>query len=354
MFYPEVPVIWFWLGLASLPILVLVFLMCFHQHVKHKYLPMLVRILQEKPLFIVPHGVPLPDAEDVENVEIPTTHGLFLRGCYLRTSKPRKGVILFGLEFGSNRWSARPYCEFLLENGYNVFSFETRGQGQTPSQAGYEPMVWVTEFEVDDFRAALAYLKERPDGDPRGVGFFGLSKGGSAGLYVACEDPFVRCCVTDGIFATHTTMVPYMLKWIFIYSTRPWLPKILPLAYYRYVAHIGLDVTSRECHCTFPHLEWRIRNLAPRPLLMIHGGADPYIKPAMAQSLFELAGGLKELWIVDGAKHNQAFSLVGAAYKERILGFFDQHLSGLPTPDVSEPATPEDAVDSSALVPMQT
>ncbi len=337
--------IWFCLSLASLLILFLAFLLGLHLHVVKKYLPVLVRILQEKPLFIVPHGAPRPDADDVE---IPTTHGLYLRGCYLHTNKPRKGIILFGLEFGSNRWSAVPYCEFLLKNGYDVFSFETRGQGQTPSQPGYEPMVWVTEYEVDDFRAALAYLKERTDGDPRGVGFFGLSKGGSAGLYVACDDPFVRCCVTDGIFATHTTMVPYMQKWINIYSNRPWLPKILPAAYYRYMAHVGLDAASRDRHCSFPHLEWRIANLAPRPLLMINGGADPYIKPAMTQSLFELAGENKEIWIVDGAKHNQSINHAGAVYKERILAFFDKHLAGrgLPVASESEPAVPapEDAV----------
>ena len=64
-----------------------------------------------------------------------------------------------------------------------------------------------------DVQAALAYLKGRPDADPRGVGFFGISKGGGAGLLAAADDPYVRCFVTDGIFATYTTLVPYMRKW---------------------------------------------------------------------------------------------------------------------------------------------
>ena len=200
-------------------------------------------------------------------------------------------------------------------------------------------MVWVTDFEVEDFRAARAYLKKRPDMDPRGIGFFGLSKGGSAGLFSACEDPFVRCCVTDGIYATHTTMVPYMRKWNFIYSNRPWLAKSLPLWYYRYAAKLGLKMTSRERRCSFPHLEWRIPYLAPRPLLMIHGGADNYIKPEMTQSLFDLAGEPKELWIVDGAKHNQAIQVANGAYKERILSFFDRHLASK-TPAEAMEATP--------------
>ena len=64
----------------------------------------------------------------------------------------------------------------------------------------------------------MRYLKARPDADPRGVGLFGISKGGSAGLLAAKRDPYIRCFVTDGIFATHTTMVPYMRKWYGIYN----------------------------------------------------------------------------------------------------------------------------------------
>ena len=42
-----------------------------------------------------------------------------------------------------------------------------------------------------------------------------------------CSFRFVRCFVTDGIFATHTTMLPYMRKWVMIYSDRKFM-QILP------------------------------------------------------------------------------------------------------------------------------
>ena len=128
-----------------------------------------------------------------------------LAGCYLKRARPRRGVILFGLEFGSNRWSCQPYCEHLLAAGFDVFAFETRNQGDSDREPGYDPLQWVTDYEVRDAEAALAYLKGRPDADPRGVGFFGISKGAGAGLFAAGRDPYVRCCVTDGIFAMYTT-----------------------------------------------------------------------------------------------------------------------------------------------------
>ena len=58
--------------------------------------------------------------------------------------------------------------------------------------------------------------------------------------------------------------------------------------------------------------------VAPRPLLMIHGEADTYIKPEMARQLFTYARGSKELWFVDGARHNQALQVAGEEYRRRV------------------------------------
>jgi predicted alpha/beta hydrolase len=185
--------------LLFLPAYVFVFLVLLHYWLRWRYMDRLVRVFQEKPLFIIPRGQKVPDAEEVH---LATADGLVLHGCYLKGSGRRRGVILFGLEFGSNRWACLPYCSHLLAAGYDVFALETRGQGESSIQPGYEPLHWVTDFEVADMKAALAYLKNRPDADPRGVGFFGISKGGSAGLFAAAQDPRVRCIVVDGIYAT--------------------------------------------------------------------------------------------------------------------------------------------------------
>ena len=260
-----------------------------------------------------------------------TPDGVTLQACYLRTTKPRKGVLLFGLEFGSNRWSCVPYTEFLREAGYDIFTFETRGQGKSPAQKGYEPLQWVTEFEMIDFRTALVYLKSRADKDPRGVGLFGLSKGGSAGLMVAAHDDFIRCAAVDGIFASLTTMIPYMKQWVFIYSELRWLAKSIATWYVKHIARVTVRQVEKSRGCRYPMLEPCMAQFAPRPLLMIHGGADNYIKPAMAEALFELARMPKEFWLVEKAKHNQAFHLAADEYKKRVLEFFDRHLAGTPS-----------------------
>jgi pimeloyl-ACP methyl ester carboxylesterase len=325
-------VVWLWISLAvilSLALIAALLLLLLYIHLVRRYLDYLVRIFQEKPLFIVPRGQPIDGAEEVR---FTAADGLTLHGCYLRTSAPRRqGVILFGIEFGSNCWSCLPYCDHLLANGFDVFAFEPRNQGDSDCKPGYEPLQWITTDEVSDCQAALAYLKQRPDADPAGVGFFGISKGGGAGLLAAARARYVRCFVTDGIFATYSTMVPYMRKWIKIYSDRRWLQVWMPTWFYGLVGRTGLRRIARERSCRFPYLERAIARLSPRPLLMIHGGADTYIKPEMAEALYERAGVPKEFWLVEGAKHNQALQVAGDEYRQRVLDFFQTHLGRLPS-----------------------
>ena len=47
-----------------------------------------------------------------------------------------------------------------------------------------------------------------------------------------------------------------------------------------------------------------VRALAPRPLLLIHGGADWRLPPRLSEWVYSLAGEGRELHILDGATHS--------------------------------------------------
>ena len=81
-----------WLGLllmCTVPLLIFLFLLGLHFYLCRYYLDYMCRIFQEKPLFIIPRGQPVADAEDVR---FPTSDGLTLAGCYLKAKGPRRGA----------------------------------------------------------------------------------------------------------------------------------------------------------------------------------------------------------------------------------------------------------------------
>lgn len=349
---------WMWWTLGSLlaaGLLLALALAAACLYYRRKFVGQVVRIFEEKPLFIIPRGQPIPGAEDVT---VRTPDGLALRGCYLRGRGPRRGVILFGLEFGSNRWTCGAYCERLRDAGYDVFAYEPRNQGDSEKDPTYDPLQWVTDKDLGDARAAVRYLKARPDADPRGLGVFGVSKGGSLGLLLAAEDAAVRCVVTDGAYATYTTVVPFMRRFVTIYSRHKRIQKWLPDVFYGFIGWSGIRRVAAKRKVTFPWLE-RAAKRVTQPVLMIHGGGDTYIKPEMARTVFlKLATPLedKDFWLVSKAKHNQAPLVAPHEYPRRLVQFFDTYLGDNPYPFRRpgiqiDDATPLPVSRSNAAVP---
>lgn len=66
------------------------------------------------------------------------------------------------------------------------------------------------------------------------------------------------------------------------------------------------------------------QNIAPVPLLLIHGTADDVVDYRHAKILFEKAGEPKELWTVEGGQHTEALGPYRAEYILRILDRFKQ------------------------------
>ncbi len=148
-----------------------------------RYAPIIGRIFEEKPLFLPLRLTPETGGEDVRIV---TQDGLELVGTYLKATAPtRVGVLVFCHEFLSDRWSFQPYINPLRAIGYDVFTFDFRNHGASQSDPNYKPLQWVTDHEVRDLRAVLAYLRTRADHDPAGVALFGISRGGATALVVA-------------------------------------------------------------------------------------------------------------------------------------------------------------------------
>ena len=208
-----------------------------------RYAPIVGRIFEEKPLFLPLRLAAEPGGEDVRfrTARRPGAGGHLLSGA---NTQPAAGVVVFCHEFLSDRWSFVPYADPLRDLGFDLFTFDFRNHGESEAEPAYKPLQWVTDHEVRDLRAALAYLRSRPD-PTRPASASSASAGAAAtALCVAAKDPSVWGVVTDGAFPTRGTMLAYIRRWAEIY--------------------VGEHVLWRD---HLPGLGLRLRRLGrPRPL----------------------------------------------------------------------------------------
>jgi pimeloyl-ACP methyl ester carboxylesterase len=288
-----------------------------------KYAPIIGQKFEEPPFFLPLRVRP---GEPGELVEFSTEDGLRLSGSYLRArTSARAGIFVYCHEYLSDRWSFHPYIDPLRDLGFDIFAFDFRNHGTSASEPGYSPMHWASDREVRDLRAALAYLRSRPDRDPSGFGLFGVSRGGTTSLLVAPGERDVWGVITDGAFPTIGMMVSFSVRWTELFIQSPFLRSLMPRWLYVLLAWFGRRRAERRLNCRFPAVERAVARLAPRPWLMIHGQRDTYVSPEVVRGLFRCGNGPKELWLVPDAKHNRCRECAPEAYAARLLDFIDRY-----------------------------
>jgi fermentation-respiration switch protein FrsA (DUF1100 family) len=137
---------------------------------------------------------------------------------------------------------------------------------------------------------------------------FGQSLGGSIAVYNVAHSPYrrhIRGLAVESAFASYRgiareKLAAFWLTWPLQYPLS-WLVSD------RYSpAHAVADVS-------------------PIPLLIIQGDRDPIVPVGHARQLFKLAREPKQLWIVPGGGHIQAFEYPG--YRDRFVRWLERVLS---------------------------
>jgi pimeloyl-ACP methyl ester carboxylesterase len=295
-----------------------------------RYTPVISRHFQARPVFL---PLKVSAIEQGERVEFPSTDGLRLEGSYFRSrTGEQAGLIVYCHEYLSDRWSFRPYVDGLRDIGFDIFTFDFRNHGSSETEADYSPIQWATDREVRDLKGALRYLRTRADRDPAGMGVFGVSRGGTAAVLAAADEPDIWGVVTDGAFPTSGTMLPYILRWAEIYVQNPLVRRAVPTWVYRLLGWSGRRRTERVLKCRFPSVERAAARISPRPWLLVHGQADTYISPEIAMGLYNHGKDPKEVWLVAGAKHNRCLARDPGRYAARISDFFERIAPRRPMP----------------------
>jgi len=281
----------------------------------------IIPIFERRPPFGVRPAAPDPNAEEIE---FHTRNGLTLRGSLYKPAEGTpKGLVIFCPEFGGSHWSAKWYCASLIENNFAVLSFDFRNQGASDHQPGYKVSHWLSQYEVEDAKAAIEYSLSRPDLCDLKKGMFGVSRGGGAALTASAQSKAISCVATEGAFTTDSLMLYFTVRWATLYVPF-WLMAILPDAHLAFTLSIVRRISQMRHGCKYVVMERVLSKLKDRPILMMSGMKDSYVKKHIAEHIIKKAGGQEhhQIWRIKKAKHNLGRETNAEVYDEHVLDFF--------------------------------
>lgn len=200
----------------------------------------------------------------------------------------------------------------LWQAHYNVLAFEYYGHG-----APVGSRVTLGYREQDDFLGALDYARQRAPQTQLGV--LAYSMGAAVAIMCSAHTPEVKALIADSSFATHRSAIHYNVRRAFHLS--PVAPQVW-LA--NSVVWLGDHLLGWLGGYRFRQVEplRDIAHIAPRSLLLIHGGQDTMVDPHDVYLLYAAAQDPKEVWVVKEADHCGAYFEDRAAYITRVLAFF--------------------------------
>ena len=239
-----------------------------------------------------------------EDVYFNANDGTRLHGWFLPAQGRALGTILFLHGNAENISTHIMSVRWLPAKGFNVFLPDYRGYGSSegkPTFAGVQ----------DDAENALKMLISRPGVDASRIVVFGQSLGGAIAVYRVAHTAYrenIRALVVESAFSgyrriTREKLADFWLTW----------PLQWPLSW-----TVSDEYSPSRA----------VAHISPIPLLIIHGDRDPIVPLHHGQRLFELAREPKQLWIIRGGNHIQAFQ--SQSYRDRFVAYLTEILSAAP------------------------
>ena len=241
-----------------------------------------------------------------EDVRFQANDGTSLHAWFLPAQGKAIGTILFLHGNAENISTHIGAVYWLPARGFNVFLPDYRGYGMSqgvPSFPGVQ----------DDVNSALRTLLARKDVQAGRIVVFGQSLGGAIAIYNVAHSPYrqhIRALVTESAFASYHQIAREKLAHFWL----SW-----PLQY-------PLSWTVSDAYSPSA----AVAQISPIPFLVIHGDQDQIVPLHHGQRLFELAKEPKQLWIVKGGGHIEAFR--HQAYRDQFVAYLTKILSSSASP----------------------
>jgi len=246
-----------------------------------------------------------PSGFSAEVVAIPGPEGALTAGWFLAGDNGKPGVLLLH-SVRSDRTEMIGRAKFLVEVGYSVLAIDMQAHGETQGEQitfGYK--------ESSNVRVAANFLKTKVNG--RKVGVIGVSLGGAASL-LGKSPVEADAVVLEAVYSTIQNAVKNRIS-IRLGSLGGYLA---PLLTCQIGPRLGVPVEALSPLTAIGKLN--------APVMVIAGTEDRHTQQEESLRLFEEAREPKQLWLIEGAKHQDFHSFVGEEYEKRVLKFLRQYL----------------------------
>jgi uncharacterized protein len=253
----------------------------------------------------------LPSDLAGRDVQFSSASGATIHG-WLVPGKKGAGAIVLMHGVRANRLSMLDRARFLSQAGYSVLLFDFQAHGESTGEHitfGY--------LESRDAQAAVSFLRANAQAEK--IGIIGVSMGGAATL-LATPPLGVDAMVLEMVYPTLKQAISNRLTM----RLGGWAGALTPLLSWQLKPRLGIDV---EVLRPIDHV-----GRISIPKLFIVGAEDQHTTIEESRQMFNAAGGPKDLWVVEGAKHVDLYPASKKEYERRVLDFFNGHLKTADTP----------------------
>jgi uncharacterized protein len=241
-----------------------------------------------------------------QNLDIPCGK-IILKSWFIKPANKTDKTIILAHGWGTNKSDILGSTIFLSKRGgYNLLYFDFRNHGQSGGS-----LTSLGRWEKDDIKAVVNYLKANESDYCKKIGLYGFSMGANASILAASELNEICGVAAESPFTYFDRTVARFAK---IYYHIPRFPLVdLTLIFIK--LRLGFDPQK------YSSINY-VSSIAPRPVLFIYGENDNRAPLNDGKLLFEKAREPKEIFIVPGAGHGEAYLKAGMEYENVMLKFF--------------------------------
>jgi pimeloyl-ACP methyl ester carboxylesterase len=239
------------------------------------------------------------------DVEFTSSDGVPLRGWW-SSGDASMPVIIFVHGLNRSRLELLERAADANRRGYGVLLFDLRNHGESG-----KAYTTIGIFERHDVCAASKWVRDNAAARPQIL--WGVSMGASSAILAAKECNRAEAIISDSSFLSFRDTIGHHLTLFFRLPAFPIANLVVAITALR----MGFDPDDGDVEAAIHELKI--------PILFIAGTADRRMPVSLAEQMFKASpNGLKELLIIPGASHGEAFSHDRDTYLNSVYRFLER------------------------------